>query len=60
MYAASAGILQELPQQSGVAEELQRYKKLVLADDARLLDTLSPHMQLTLAADVAAGMLCPG
>jgi hypothetical protein len=59
-YAGSAGVLQEMKQPSGGSQELQQYKELVLGDEAQLLDTLSPHMRLTLAADVAAGMLCPG
>jgi len=51
-HASTADILQAMR----LTPALQDYQKFTMD----LFETLSPHMRLTLAAEVAAGMLCPG
>lgn len=54
-HASSSDVLQCMLKTA----QLQKHKTAALGPEAQLFETLSPHMRLCLAADVAAGMLCP-
>jgi len=54
--ATSAEVLQAMRE----CPEMRQHTASISGPMACLFDTLSPHMRLTLAAEVAAGMLCPG